>query len=331
MSKARSSTNPATQQDELDELAGELYAMRPDAFAAARDEQVRKARAEGRQPLARKLSGLRRPTQSAWLINLLWRDQPQVMQQFLQLADELSQAQAQASGPDLHRLTAQRREVEAALIRRARTLAENAGVNVSPTMEREAQETLSAALARPEVAAAVGSGRLVKPASYAGFGPGFATGSPAATDASGQLLKTTDTQSPRQPFESTDTRAQRPAPSRPPQKKDRDVRAAQRVRERREEAERRVAEARALADAAAAALDDQVRAAAAAEQHHQNLREQLEQLEVQVRDLKQQVAAAEQAAAATARRGEQAEKAHEAAVRTLDRAAQQVQESAEVN
>src|ERR1700687_4600954 len=131
MSEAASNEKPADHERELDEIAGELYALRPDAFADARDDQVRKARADGRQPLARELARLRRPTQSAWLVNLLWRDQREVMEQFLQLGQELSRAQAEASGPELHRLTAQRRELAAALIRVARSLAEKAGVNVS--------------------------------------------------------------------------------------------------------------------------------------------------------------------------------------------------------
>ena len=62
-------------QEDFDEIADKLYAMRPDEFAAARDEHVRRARADKLQPLARQLSALRRPTQSAWLINVLWRDQ----------------------------------------------------------------------------------------------------------------------------------------------------------------------------------------------------------------------------------------------------------------
>jgi hypothetical protein len=148
-----------------------LYALRPDAFAAARDEQVRQAKAARQQPLARELGRLRRPTQSAWLVNLLWRDQREVMQQLFELAGELGRAQAQASGSELRSLTAQRREVESALIRRARTLGNAAGVNVTDAMVRDVQDTLAAALAQPAVADEVRGGRLVKPLAYAGFGP----------------------------------------------------------------------------------------------------------------------------------------------------------------
>src|SRR6266702_4217684 len=106
MSKAKADEATAEDVRALDNIAGELYGLQPDAFAAARDEQVRTARADGRPSLARELSRLRRPTQSAWLINLLWRDQREVMEQLFQLADELGRAQAQSSGRELQTLTA---------------------------------------------------------------------------------------------------------------------------------------------------------------------------------------------------------------------------------
>src|SRR5436189_4436344 len=121
----------------FDTLADALYAGAPEEFTSARDEAVKKARAEKNAELARELAKLRKPTQSAWLINALWRDQREVMEQMLQLGEELSHAQASASGPAMQRLMSQRREVEAALIRRARELAEKADVTVTPQMERE--------------------------------------------------------------------------------------------------------------------------------------------------------------------------------------------------
>ncbi len=318
MSKAKADEATAEDARTLDNIAGELYGLQPDAFAAARDEQVRTARADGRPSLARELSRLRRPTQSAWLINLLWRDQREVVQQFLQLGGELSRAQAESSGPDLHRLTALRRELEAALIRTARGLAHEAGANVSASMEREAQETLSAALARPEVADEVRTGRLVKPASYAGFGTLILSGSSAPA---------------RQDAPDAGEHG-RPAPSRLPTSGDREARAAQRARERREEAERGVQEARAALKSAADVLADEGRTADAAQQQYKTLRHQVEQLEAQLRELQdklrqlqQEAAAAEHASIAAARRREQAEKTHETALRTLERAQQELKES----
>ena len=144
--------HPISADPDFERIADELYAARPDEFASARDEQVRKARADGRPELARELNKLRKPTQSAWLVNLLWRGQRDVMQQLFELAAELSRAQAGASGEELRGLTAQRRQLESALLRQAQALAAQSGVRVTDATAREAQETLAAALANPEVA-----------------------------------------------------------------------------------------------------------------------------------------------------------------------------------
>src|SRR5262245_33464869 len=211
----------------VEAAADELYALAPDEFSSARDDLVRQAREQRNQPLARELGKLRRPTLSAWLINLLWRDQREVMEQLFALSQEMGRAQAEAAGPEMRSLMTQRRQVEQALLRQAKALARERGVDVTDSVEREAQETLGAALAQPAVAEEVRTGRLVKSASYAGFGGG-APATPAAA-------------------------APRPAPA-PAAREPADIQAAQRARERREAAERRVAEAREAVDAAAAAL-----------------------------------------------------------------------------
>jgi DNA repair exonuclease SbcCD ATPase subunit len=288
---------PLSEERSLDEIADALYALRPDAFAAARDEQVRKARADGRQPLARELAKLRRPTLSAWLINLVWRDQREVLEQLFELADSLSRAQAEAAGDELRQLMTVRRQLELTLIRRAHALAAEAGVDVTETVEREAQETLAAALAQPEVADEVRTGRLVKPASYAGFGPS----TPAPT---------------------------RPSPPKPAEVVDLRLKADQRARERREAAERRIQEARRAAEAAASALAERESAVEAALQHHESLREQLEDLREQLRRLEQDVAQTEQAVLAAQQCREQAQQAHQAARQTLERAERSLAEEA---
>jgi hypothetical protein len=319
-SRAKATAKPAEDTGELDKIANELYAAKPDAFAAARDEEVRNARADGRAALARELNKLRKPTQSAWLINLLWRDQREVMEQLFELAEALREAQAQASGPDLLRLTAQRRELEAALMRQARALAEKAGVSVGAAMEREAQETLAAAVAVPEVADDVRTGRLVKPAAYAGFGAGFGTLVPSAPrggarrdkaddgDGDGaRRNKADDAESkeaavpvgPR-PDELASRRAaaasargkqaeaeaERAEQSRLAKVADFEGRAAERTREA---AQRRVNEASAALDAAAGALADHGRAVDAATQRKLELQEQLQQARQRLAELQKEL------------------------------------------
>lgn len=291
----------ADTERQLDAVAGELYGLAPDEFTAARDERVKKARAEGDAALAREIARLRKPTQSAWLINLLWRDQREVLEQFFEVAEALRHAQEEAAGAELRELTTQRRQLENAMIRQAKALAEKAGVEIGPATEREAQETLAAALAQPDVAEEVRTGRLVKPASYAGFGT---------------LPTELRPSSPRHPA---------PVSAAPSAQQDAKVddfaaKAAERARQRREVAEHRVDQARAALAEAREYLGEQNRAATAARKRHEDLTEDLEQTETRLRDLRAQVVTAEQAALAAGRRRDQAEKDREQAQRALDEA-----------
>ena len=290
---------------EVDAIADELYGLPPDEFTPARDEHVRKARADKHAELAREIGKLRKPTQSAWLINLLWRDQREVLEQFFDVAVMLRQAQADAAGVELRALTTQRRQLENAMIRQAKALAQQAGVDVGPATEREAQETLSAALAEPEVADEVRTGRLVKAVAYAGFGS-LAT-SPR----------------PSSPPARTDAAEATPAAA---QVDDFAAKAAERARQRRAEAERRVAGARADLERMADAFAEADRSVSSARKKHRDLVDELEQTESRLRELKVQAAAADQAAQAAGRRRDQAEKDRELAERALEHAQQALRE-----
>lgn len=127
------------------------------------------ARAAGNRPLAAAIGRLRRPTVSAYVINLLVRSQPEVGEQLVALGEELRRAQEQLSGPALRQLATQRAQLVGALVRSARTIAADAGHPVSQAVAYELEQTLHAALADPDVAAEVGSGRLVRAASRTGF------------------------------------------------------------------------------------------------------------------------------------------------------------------
>jgi hypothetical protein len=156
---------------ETDEIAAELYLVPPARFVAARDQVVRQARAAGHRELASELQALRRPTQSAWLINALTRYQRARMQQLFALGRELRQAQTQLDSDQLRRLPAQREELVAELLDWARRHAAEAGVRPTEAALSEVGETLHAGLVDLAAAAAVMSGHLVRPMSHAGFGP----------------------------------------------------------------------------------------------------------------------------------------------------------------
>ena len=154
---------------ELDEIVRELYVLPPADFIAARNELVRQARAAGSREIAERLQHLRRPTRSAWLVNLLARDST-AMQRLSTLGRELREAQTELAYPNFRHLAEQRRLLIADLMERARAHAEEAGVRPSAAVLSEVEATLQAALVDLAGALTVRNGRLVRPLSASGFG-----------------------------------------------------------------------------------------------------------------------------------------------------------------
>ncbi|WP_372341586.1 hypothetical protein [Nocardia sp. CC216A] len=155
----------------LEEVAGELYGLAPAEFVAARDERVRRAREDGDRALAGAIGTLRRPTVAAWAVNVLAREATDEVTALLALGDALREAQRKLSGEALRALTTQRQQVVSALTRKAGELAATHDQKLSEATLREIGRTLHAALADPDVAAAVRTGTLTTATSYEGFGP----------------------------------------------------------------------------------------------------------------------------------------------------------------
>jgi hypothetical protein len=155
---------------ELDDIVRELYVLPPTDFVTARNELVRQARAAGSREIAERLQQLRRPTRSAWLVNLLASDSS-AMQRLSALGRQLRDAQTGLAGAELRNLAEQRRHLIADLMERARTYADEAGVRVTPAVLSEVHATLQAALVDLAGAMTIRNGRLVRPLSHSGFGP----------------------------------------------------------------------------------------------------------------------------------------------------------------
>jgi hypothetical protein len=280
----------SNDEHDLDEIVAELYALKPDEFIAARDEHVRQARSDGRAPLAKAVSGLRRPNQSAWLINQLARDQRESVEELFSLGESLRAAHARADGAELQKISAERRKAEAALIRRARALGSQAGVDVTADMARETEETLAAALASPDIAQEVLSGRLTKPVSYSGFGT-VLTSVPAP-----------------------------PSPKKKPRPATKPEPVADTGDRRREKAEQVVADAQEEFEAAELDLAERERAAADAAHRAEELGDQVDRLREQLRAVEGELVAADRGARMEERRRDRARKSRDEARRALDQA-----------
>ena len=156
--------------DLLADATAELYAADPDGFTARRAELAEHARDAGEPAVAKKITALRKPTRSAWVVNRLVRSDPEVRSRLEALAADLREA---AGGSRLRELTAARAKLVDELTRTALD-----GLPAPPAaLREEVTATLDAAIADPEVAASLGT--LVRAARYAGFG-GFAAAPPAA-------------------------------------------------------------------------------------------------------------------------------------------------------
>lgn len=168
---------------DLDQVRDELYAGPPEKFVAHRSERAKKARAAKDRGLATAIAALRRPTRSAWMVNLLARGEPEQLAGLIDLGDALRLAQEQLSGPDLRRLSADRHRAVEALTRRAVALAADQGASATEAIRREISQSLQAALADPATAELVRAGWLSQPADYSGFGPIGRTASIAPVEA----------------------------------------------------------------------------------------------------------------------------------------------------
>lgn len=173
-----------------DQVADELYGLHPSVFVATRDERAREATTAGDREAAKEIRKLRRPSTSAWLVNMLQRERPDDMAELRELGEALRSAQASLAGDDLRELAGRRRTLVDRLVPQARALAGELGHPASETVLAELETTLQAALVDADAAAAVGTGRLTA-AVQAGGAFGFGAAPPRA-EPSGEQTPPTD-------------------------------------------------------------------------------------------------------------------------------------------
>ncbi|MFY9934581.1 MAG: hypothetical protein WAK82_41915 [Streptosporangiaceae bacterium] len=152
--------------DLLAEATSELYERDPEDFTTRRATFAAQAREAGESDVAKKISALRKPTRSAWVVNHLVRADPDVTGRLADLSGELQQA-VSADGARIRELTAARAKLVDDLTQQALKAARLASPPAA--LREEVTATLDAAIADPEVAGRLGS--LVRAERYAGFGP----------------------------------------------------------------------------------------------------------------------------------------------------------------
>ncbi len=162
---ADDSNADADESAQLDAIAAELYALTPDEFTAARNARA----AASDRSLSALITALRKPTASAWAVDLLAREGQ--LSDALELATALREAQDDLDAVELSRLGAQRRALVRALAAQAVDLAKERGVSVSGAARDDVEKTINAAVMDAAAAAAVMTARLVRPLEANGFDP----------------------------------------------------------------------------------------------------------------------------------------------------------------
>jgi hypothetical protein len=143
---------------DLETIAADLYAGPPGDFVSSRNARAKEA---ADADLAARIRELRKPSVSAWVVNVFARERAQQLAEALRLADELREAQEDVDAVTLARLTRERRALTNRLAADAAALATARGERVTAATLDAVQRTITAAFFDASAAAAVASGRLV--------------------------------------------------------------------------------------------------------------------------------------------------------------------------
>ncbi|HJR46051.1 MAG TPA: hypothetical protein VJ927_10650 [Actinomycetota bacterium] len=154
----------------LPEGAEELYTLPLDEFTARRNELVKELKAAGDAEAAAAVSALKKPKQSAWIVNQLSRLERATIGELLEIADRLSEG---GSREAIRKATAERHELVRRLMRSAASLSGEVGRTPSPTTLEEVRRTLYAAVDEGD-RDLLQRGMLTVPIEASGFGTEWA-------------------------------------------------------------------------------------------------------------------------------------------------------------
>ncbi|WP_338742908.1 hypothetical protein [Actinomadura luteofluorescens] len=229
--------------------ADELYGVPPADFVETRKRLVQEAKGAGDAALAKRIGALRRPTLSAWAVNLLARSAADELTGLLDVGEEMRAAWG--SGRGLGDLEQRRARLVGSLVRTAGELAADAGGALREQAVREVEDTLQAATVDAGVAEEVREGRLPQPRSHSGFVP---AGFPMAPEDQDERAKSEPREKPtkREPAREKRPSEKKVEPARSNVTRTSTARAkrAETLRKRAEEAEDKLAEREERADAA---------------------------------------------------------------------------------
>ncbi len=150
---------------DLETAVRELHSAPLEDFVAERKRLAKELRAAGDRESAAELAKLPKPSAPAWALNFVAREQPAVVEGWLEAADALRDASAtadRASGDALRSAMAAHRDATRAVLATVRDAARPNGRELSEPMLDRAREILQAATADPARAELLRDGRVVE-------------------------------------------------------------------------------------------------------------------------------------------------------------------------
>ena len=161
----------AASKTDLEGDLDRLYQLPLSEFTSARDELVKRLRAQGESERAQEIKKLRKPPAAVWVVNQLARERPLDVQRLLKAGESLTKSQAKAAaGKSPQTFTEARRAEQRALEQLAKgaiEIAERAGIGSSAI--GKAAETLRAASLTAEGRELLKRGRLTEELEPPGF------------------------------------------------------------------------------------------------------------------------------------------------------------------
>ena len=155
---------------DLHSIAHELYGLPLAEFIQTRDAWAATERDGGDAQLAKDVRALRKPSATAWAVNMLARSQPELLEELVELGIQLRRAQAASDGAHMRSLDQDRRRLMARVAAEAVALAEQHDQPLGPAAVAALDETMKAALADRDAGRAVLDGMLVAGLSAPGLG-----------------------------------------------------------------------------------------------------------------------------------------------------------------
>lgn len=149
----------------LEALALELYTGPLAEFISSRNALAKETTDAA---VAARIRELRKPSVAAWVVNVFAKERSAQLDEALQLAAELREAQADLDARALAQLGRDRRALTRRLATAAAELVTARGEKVTPSTLEAVTQTIAAAFFDEAAAAAVASGRLVRELEPAG-------------------------------------------------------------------------------------------------------------------------------------------------------------------